>query len=110
MRLEYVRQRPGSHHHRQAEAMLTANFLERIAHYFDAAELELAAVRQRTAEPGVSHLHDFYDANQLMLDAMEKTFPELPEDDWYDGSDVFVGSLMDKAWSNVAKTLESIYA
>ena len=44
-----------------------------------------------------------------MLDALEKTFPEL-EPDGYDASDEFVGKLMDKAWSNVAKTLEGIYA
>ena len=106
MRLEYVKARAHMHHHAVVE--LTGRFLAGLAHTLESAELELSVLKQATAEKGISHLHDYTDANEVMLQAMSKVFPDTEDED-IDIQDPFISALITRAWSLAARTLELVY-
>lgn len=108
VRLEYVKGRPNRHNH--ALVALTGAFMLRLARVLEPAELELSVLKQHTAPCGVSMLHEYCDANQVMLDALEAVFPDESQDDDFDLNDEFIAWLVRNAWTHTELGLTAVYA
>ena len=109
MRLDYVQRHPNTAMN-FAVVKVTGAFLGRLAHSLTEAELELSVIKSnRLGAPGVGiHLHDYTDANQCLLDALELVFPETAEDG-VDIQDSVVAEIMDKSWENAFALLTKVY-
>lgn len=113
MRYSYVKDRPTTMQ-KFAEVALAAAFITELAKNLDPAELELS-VRKNAAperDTRACHLQDYADANQLMLDAFGKVFPDTVEDEEVDldiTAEPFALELYNNAWRIASRTLQSVY-
>lgn len=109
MRLAYVQSHPTTMMN-FAVVQVTGAFLGRLTHSLTEAELELSVLKSnKVGAQGVGiHLHDYTDANQCLLDAMELVFPETAEDG-LDIQDPTVTEIMDKVWAHAFGLLTKVY-
>ena len=101
MRLDYVKSHPTTAR-KGAVVALAAEFTLELTRTLDPAELELSVLKNSlpTRAPGVSHLQDYADANQLMLNAFEAVFPaDAIVDGEPDLTDRAVSDLLADAWA-----------
>ena len=110
MKLDYVKSHPTTMMNHTIVAV-TGAFLGRLTRNLTEAELELSVLKsQRVGTPGVgSHMHDYTDADQCMLDAIEAVFPETVEDG-VDIQDPIVSEIMARAWHNASALLSKVYS
>lgn len=88
-----------------AVVLVTAEFLSGLARALTATELELATLKQRLANKGICHLHDYVDANEVMLEAVARSF----DTDKVDLEDDFTAKLINDVWVEALDTLSRIY-
>jgi hypothetical protein len=50
-----------------------------MAQALDADELRIVVERNRSADAGICHSHDFIDANEMMIEAFREAFGREPE-------------------------------
>lgn len=88
---------------------VTAVFLRNIAKHLSSAELELSVLKQRSAPPGINRLHDYTDANQHLLDAMEEVLGDGLDDEGVDVTNEFVGGVFSDVWKLSKGLLEAAF-
>jgi len=90
--------------HKRSRALLlaTTHFIKELDEHLYPAEFELAMRKNRKIAGDAKHvnyLHDYCDANQIMLDALAKVFPKAEIDPTEHG----VGQFIDEVYALATK-------
>lgn len=106
MNLEYVKNHPTTSR-KHAVIAVTANFLLGLTRALSESELELSVLKNAQREPGdpVDFLHDYTDANLIIINALEETFLQ----DEFDLQDDFVSDLIRDCWAQAGHLLAHAY-
>lgn len=106
MNLEDVKQHPAVMR-KHAVATVSANFLVELTTGLSVAQLDLCVLKNSLREPGegIDYLHDFVDANQLMLNALASSFMGFEFDIECD----FTRDLITEAWVHAGNLLMGAY-
>jgi hypothetical protein len=109
MRFDYVKNHPATRG--AAVAALTGAFTFKLAVTLEAAEIELATLKNAQTGALEDHLHDYCDANQVMLDAVELVFSDLSEEDVAEliTGDSHMVDLVEAAWAETGRTLNRVF-